>query len=824
MAPKDLKNSEELKSSEKSDLTNSEKNIVSEKSEEVKKTPQTKKEKPVDSVAETSEKEVVAEDKAAKTELIVEKQVEEKEVKKKTSTSKKKVEKTEEATPDSKEEKSKAKKTTPVKKKKTKKVVEAKKEETVEVVAETTEEEKKPESEKKAEKTTPVKKEEKEKEAVKDTSTEVNDEEKAVEKEAEVIEAKTEETTLESKEEKPEVKEEPAKEEEKKEEEETIEQPAKKIEVKKKEVVDYSGFTQIELVNALRDLLEDDDNHNIKNEVEVIKSVFYKNLNANIAEAKKKFLADDGIEDDFVAEEDPYENDIKDLLRRYRQIRIEFNKKMEFAKEDNLQLKYDVIEKIKGLINNEESINKTFNDFRDLQHTWREIGLVPQSKMKNLWDTYHFHVENFYDYIKINRELRDLDLKKNLEIKIVLCENAEELLVEPSIIKAFNILQKYHERWREVGPVPREQKDDIWERFKAATSKINKKHQEFFESRKDEQKKNFEAKSALCEKVEEISITDISNYREWDEKSKELVKLQKVWRTIGFAPKKDNNKIYERFRKACDKFFDAKREFYTKNKEIQQNNMQLKIDLCVQAEALKDVADWKKTTQDFINIQKKWKEIGPIPRKHSDVVWKRFRAACDFFFDKKSEHFSGMDSEQVTNLKKKEELIEKVLKLMSAGGEVSENLKLLKEYQREWTEIGYVPFKKKDDIQVKFRDAINKLFDELNIDEGKRNILKFRSKMSSYSESNRGVSKMRMERDKYMGKLKQLENDHVLLENNIGFFAKSKNAESLIADVKKKIEMSKQKIEFLKQKIRVIDEMDNDLLLEVLLNKISEGR
>jgi hypothetical protein len=229
----------------------------------------------------------------------------------------------------------------------------------------------------------------------------------------------------------------------------------------------------------------------------------------------------------------------------------------------------------------------------------------------------------------------------------------------------------------------------------------------------------------------------------------------------------------------------------------------------VQAESLKDSTDWKKTTQDFINIQKKWKEIGPIPRKHSDSIWKRFRAACDFFFDKKSEHFSGMDSEQVENLKKKEELIEKVVNFKSAG-DVDENLKILKEFQRQWTEIGHVPFKKKDEVQVQFRDAINKLFDELNIDEGKRNILKFRSKMTSYSESNRGQNKMRMEREKYMNKLKQLENDLVLLDNNIGFFAKSKNAESLIADVRKKIEVSRQKIEFLKQKIRVIDEMDND--------------
>ncbi len=819
MEPKDLKNSEELKSSETPNPANSEKKSVSEKSEKVAKSSQTKEEKTADLVNETSEKENVTKSKTTEKEPVIKKKVkekkekavevsddklEEKKIKKSTSAQKKKVEKTEETNSDLKEEKPKDKKVTPAPKEKKEKVVKEKIEEPLKAAIEEKEEDSAPE--KKAEKVISVKKEETDKKVDDNTISDLDEKEKTEEKEVVVNEEKTKETPSDS-EEKVETK---AEEPTKKEDEITDVQPAKKVEVKKREVVDYSEFSQIELVNALRDLLDDTERHDIKNEVEIIKSVFYKSLNENIAVAKKKFLDDGGVEEDFVAEEDPYENDIKDLFRRYRQIRIEFNKRMEFEKEDNLKLKYEVIENIKGLINNEESINKTFNDFRDLQHKWREIGLVPQSKMKNLWDTYHFHVENFYDYIKINRELRDLDLRKNLEIKITLCENAEELLVEPSIIKAFNILQKYHERWREVGPVPREQKDDIWERFKAATSKINKKHQEFFDSRKDEQKKNFEAKTALCEKAEEITVTEILNYREWDEKSKVLVELQKVWRTIGFAPKKDNNKIYDRFRKACDKFFDAKRDFYNKNKEIQQNNMQLKVDLCVQAEALKDVADWRKTTQDFINIQRKWKEIGPIPRKHSDVVWKRFRAACDYFFDKKSEHFSGMDSEQVTNLKKKEELIEKVLKLMSAGGNVSENLKLLKEYQREWTEVGYVPFKKKDEIQTKFRDAINKLFDELNIDEGKRNILKFRSKMSSYSESNRGVSKMRMERDKYMSKLKQLENDHVLLENNIGFFAKSKNAESLIADVKKKIEMSKQKIEFLKQKIRVIDEMDKE--------------
>ena len=576
----------------------------------------------------------------------------------------------------------------------------------------------------------------------------------------------------------------------------------------KKGKPDYAKFTQIELVNALRDVLDSNGDRDIKDEVEDIKAAFYKIVKDEAEAQKKQFIEEGGDEEEFEAEENAYEQDIKDLLKRYRQIRHEFNKKLEQEKEINLQVKYDIIEEIKGLIHKEESINKTFQDFRDLQQRWREIGLVPQSKMKDLWDTYHFHVENFYDYIKINQELRDLDLKKNLEMKIRLCEQAEELLIEPNTIKAFNQLQKLHERWREIGPVPRDNKDDIWERFKASTAKINKKQQEYFEGRKLEQKKNLEAKRALCEQVEEINEMELTTHKEWGEKSKEVVNLQKIWRTVGFAPRKDNNKIYKRFREACDLFFDAKREFYTKNKELQQNNLQLKIDLCMQAEVLKDSDDWRKTTQELINVQKQWKEIGPVPRKHSEALWKRFRAACDYFFDKKSDHFSNIDSEQVDNLKEKEQLIKEVAKFKSSG-DPDENLKTLKDFQRRWTEIGHVPIRKKDDIQKKFRDAINKLFDDLNINETKRNLLKFRTKMASFSESSRGQNKMRLERDKYMTRLKQLETDLVLLDNNIGFFAKSKNAESLIEDVKRKIEQTREKIEMLKDKIRVIDEMDS---------------
>ncbi len=573
-------------------------------------------------------------------------------------------------------------------------------------------------------------------------------------------------------------------------------------------LTDYSTLSMIELINAMRKLLGEASEKDIKREIEAIKASFYKKLKEEVDQEKQQFIEEGGDEEDFKSEENPYENDLKELLKTYRQLRIDFNKKLEQEKEINLQVKYEVIEEIKSLINKEESINKTFQEFRELQKRWREIGPVPQSKVKDLWDTYHFHVENFYDYIKINQELRDLDLKKNLELKIRLCEQAEELLLEPNIIRAFNSLQKLHERWREIGPVPREHKDDIWERFKTATTKINKKHQEYFEFRKNEQKKNLEAKRAICEQIEEINELELSTHKEWSERSKEVVNFQKVWRTIGFAPQKDNNRIYARFRTACDKFFDAKREFYAQNKELQQNNLQLKTDLCIQAEALKDSTDWRKATNDLINIQKQWKEIGPVSRKQSDLLWKRFRAACDYFFEKKSEHFSNIDTEQVENLKIKEQLIEEVYNFKPTA-DVNENLERMKEFQRRWTEIGHVPLNKKDDVQRRFRDAINKLFDDLNINESERNLLKFKTKMATFSESNRGQDKMRIEREKYVTKLKQLETDLILLDNNIGFFAKSKKTESLIKDVKRKIDQTKSKIEFLKEKIRVIDEMDH---------------
>jgi hypothetical protein len=577
-----------------------------------------------------------------------------------------------------------------------------------------------------------------------------------------------------------------------------------------KEEIDYSKLSEVELINHFRELLENHDFMKIHQKVDLIKSNFYKKHKANLQAQKKAFIDNGGFEEEFKPDPDPYEKDLKELMSLYRSKKAQHNKQIEAEKEENLKKKYEIIEEIKNLVNREESINKTFQEFKSLQQKWHDVGPVPQAAMKDMWENYHHHVENFYDYIKINRELRDLDLKKNMEEKIHLCERAEALLLEPSVVKAFNALQKLHDSWREIGPVPREKKEEIWERFKNATTKINKKHQEYFENRKKEQKKNLEAKTVLCEKVEEILASEIENHKQWEAKSKEVIELQKLWRTIGFAPKKSNNLIYERFRTACDTFFDKKREFYAKHKEIQQNNLQLKIDLCERAEAMKDSEDWKKTTNEYIEIQKKWKEIGPVPRKHSDAVWKRFRAACDHFFSRKKEFFSTIDETQIENLKLKNELIEEIKAFKPTNNEEADFEKL-RDFQRRWSEIGFVPIENKNEVQKRFRDAVNEQFDKLRVDDQEKNLLKFKSKVTDWKTSNHSQDKVYAERDKYVNKMKHLENDLITLKNNIGFFSNSKNTEGLIKDVKRKIENSEEQIEYLKEKIRIIDRVDDEM-------------
>lgn len=595
-------------------------------------------------------------------------------------------------------------------------------------------------------------------------------------------------------------------EEEPSEKEESEQEP--EPEKPEEEFINYSEYTEVELINELRNLLEENDFVKLNQRVELIKIQFYKKHNTNIQEQKKAFIEAGNDVSEFKPDEDIYEADFKNLYSQFRQLKIKHAKDVEDEKEQNLKLKYEIIEEIKNLINSEETINNTFHEFQELQERWRNVGLIPQSSLKDLWKTYHHHVENFYDYIKINKELRDLDLKKNMQAKIKLCERAEALLVEPSVIGAFNALQKLHDEWREIGPVPRDNKEELWERFKAATKEINKNHQEFFESRKKSQKKNLEAKTALCEKVEELLTLELNNHKEWEEKSEEVVGIQKFWRTIGFAPKKENNSIYERFRKACDAFFDKKREFYAKHKEEQVNNLQLKLDLCNQAEAAQESTDWKKTTDLLISIQKKWKEIGPVPRKHSDAIWKRFRAACDHFFNQKAEFFSEKDSEQDENLQLKNNLIEEVEAFKISKDEKADFEKL-REFQQRWADIGHVPIAQKNEVNKKFRDVINAQFDKLRVEDKDRNLMKFRSKAMEMKSSHRGENRLLSDRDKLVNRIKQIESDLITLKNNIGFFSNSKGAEALIKDVERKIAKNEEQIVYLKDKIRIIDEVED---------------
>ncbi len=573
--------------------------------------------------------------------------------------------------------------------------------------------------------------------------------------------------------------------------------------------VDYSGYSKHELVETLALIIENRPTTEIRDDVERIKILFYKKLKSESEERKNKFLEDGGKIEEYRQWVDPDDARVKYMLDKYKEKKTDYNKIQEAEKYENLKKKYEIIDKIKDLVNREESINKTFHDFRSLQNDWHSIGVVPQTSLKDIWENYHHYIEIFYDYIKINKELRDLDLKKNLEVKVLLCEKAEQLLLEPNPVNAFRSLQDFHNQWREIGPVPLEAKNDIWERFKEATSQINKRHHEYFEKQKDDQKKNLDAKIALCEEVDAINLLEIKNFKDFDERADKVVELQKMWRTIGFAPKKQNNKVYQRFRDACDTFFEKKRGFYADNKEIQLNNLQRKTELCILAETLQESTDWKATSDALIKLQKEWKEIGPVPRKQSERCWKRFRKACDHFFNSKTQFFAALDTSYEDNLKAKLAIIEELEKF-EPGDDVQAAFERLKEFQRKWTEIGFVPFNLKDEVTNKYRLAINKEFDKLKIGDDDKSILKYRTKLDSLKTNPKASRKVRNERDKFFTKIKQLEGDIVLWENNIGFFAKSVNADALKKEVEEKIDSAKKLIKTLEEKVKMIDQSGLD--------------
>ena len=574
--------------------------------------------------------------------------------------------------------------------------------------------------------------------------------------------------------------------------------------------LNYTAYSRQQLVEKLNELLQSNTVPEIRRQVEVIKATFYKKLKAENEEKKKKHINEGGTPDTFTPEKDPLEDELKDLLKKYREKKAEVKKQTEEEKQKNLEKRYQLIEELKNLINKNESMDEAYREFHDIRRRWKETGPVPQKKAKYLWSTYHHHIGKFYDYVQINKELRDLDFKKNLEAKLDLCEKAEQLQEADNIVHAFNTLQSYHDQWREIGPVPPEKREEIWERFKKATHVINKRHQEYFKELRKHQNENLEAKKRLCEQAEEIAEMEIETHKDWNHYTRKILDLQKEWRKIGYAPKKHNRKVYIRFRKACDHFFGRKRMFYDQHKEWQENNLKKKRELVARAEELKDSTDWENATRELIRLQKQWKEIGPVPKKDLDEIWNRFRSACDHFFQRKKQHAKTMDKDYEKNLEQKKDLIEKI-RNFKPSGDMDEDIRQLQNFEDEWTSIGFVPYKQKDKIQQEFREAIYKQYDNLNIDDDQKEVLKYRSKLKNIKQKPKAENRMYQERDKFMKKIEKLENNIILWENNLGFIsAESKEANSMIHDYQDKIEKAKNEIGVLEEKIKLIDRFDTD--------------
>ncbi|MDO4756051.1 MAG: DUF349 domain-containing protein, partial [Parabacteroides sp.] len=542
-----------------------------------------------------------------------------------------------------------------------------------------------------------------------------------------------------------------------------------------------------------------------RNEVEALKQAYYKIRRNEVDELKKAFIDNGGEEQNFTAPEDEAENKLKELLTIYKEKRAAILAEEERVKAENYALKLQLIDQLKALTESQEDFNKLYNDFKEIQQKWKEIKNVPQEHLNELWKNYQVYIEKFYDLIKINNQFRDYDFKKNLELKTALCETVEKLQTETDVISAFHQLQKLHQQWREIGPVAKELRENLWNRFKAASTVINKRHQEHFEMLKSKEQDNLEAKTAICEQIESIDYALLKSFKDWEEKNKEIISLQEKWKTIGFAPKKSNVKIFERFRKACDTYFNRKSEFYKNIKEEMEKNLVLKKALCEKAEALKDSTDWKNTSDKLIALQKEWKTVGAVARKHSDIVWKRFITACDYFFEQKNKNVSSQKNVEQTNLAAKKAIIEKIKAIDESN--YNEAITELKGYMAEWNAIGHVPFKEKDKIYKEYHEAVDSQFDRFREDQSDRKMQAFRNNLNELGNKEKAKGKLFNEREKLMRMYERMKNELQTYENNIGFLSiSSKGGGGLIKEMERKIEKLKDEMALTIKKIEAIDE------------------
>mgnify|MGYP002092287507 CR=1 FL=1 len=561
--------------------------------------------------------------------------------------------------------------------------------------------------------------------------------------------------------------------------------------------------TKEDVLNLLKELAQNAENAN-KQDIDNLKQSFYKLHNVELEAAKKEFTDNGGAIEDFVPQEDPEEEEFKRLMGVIKEKRSKMAAELERQKEENLQVKLSIIEELKELVESGDDANKSYTEFKKLQQQWNETKLVPQGKVNELWKNYQLYVEKFYDLLKLNNEFREYDFKKNLEIKTHLCEAAEKLADEEDVVSAFHQLQKLHQEFRDTGPVAKELRDEIWNRFKAASTAVNRRHQQHFEALKETEQHNLDQKTVICEIVEAIEYNELKTFSAWENKTQEVIALQNKWKTIGFAPQKMNVKIFERFRKACDEFFRKKGEFFKALKEGMNANLDKKRALCEKAEALKDSTDWKATADELTKLQKEWKTIGPVAKKYSDAIWKRFISACDYFFEQKNKATSSQRSVEIDNLNKKKEIIEK-LGAIDENMDTDEATQLVRELMKEWNSIGHVPFKEKDRLYKQYHGQVDKLFDHFNISAANKKLSNFKSNISNIQEGS--PQSLYREREKLVRAADAMRNELQTYENNLGFLtASSKKGNSLLTELNRKVEKLKADIELVKQKIKVIDD------------------
>ncbi|MBQ8866953.1 MAG: DUF349 domain-containing protein [Bacteroidaceae bacterium] len=558
--------------------------------------------------------------------------------------------------------------------------------------------------------------------------------------------------------------------------------------------------TREEVIARLKEIAEEGDVSD-KQELDYLKLNFYKLHRAAHEAAMAAWIEAGNEAGAFVPQRDTLEDDYKEAMGVIKQKRNALLEQQEAEREENLQKKLAIIERLKSISEGVIDSN-AYNEVKQIQQEWKEIKNIPAGRVNEVWKSYQLYMEKFYDLLKLNNEFREYDFKKNLEIKTRLCEEAEKLAEEADVVAAFRQLQKLHQEYRETGPVAKDLREALWTRFKNASTEVNKRHQSHFEAIKEAEQNNLDQKTVICEIVEGMELDRLTGFAQWEEKTKEVLALQAKWKTIGYAPQKMNVKIFERFRQACDNFFSRKAEYFKQYKESMNENLGKKKALCEQAEALKDSTDWKETADKLTKLQKEWKTIGAVPHKQSDAVWKRFIAACDYFFEQKGKATSSQRSVEGENLAKKREIIARLTELNE--GEVADSVERdVRALMKEWNAVGHVPFKEKDKVYKEYRTVVDALFDKFNISASQKNLNKFRSNLAG------GGNSLTREREKLMRSYEMKKNEIQTYENNIGFLtSSSKKGNSLVAEMNRKIEKLKADLQLIVDKIKVIDEQE----------------